>query len=345
MSIELTPSLADLVDPLPGHALRAAATLRLADLIAAGADTAPALAAAARADEDAMARLMRYLCSRGIFQAHEGRYALTEFSELLLDEDPSGLRRTLDLDSYGDRFDRAVAELVDVVRSGEPSYPRLYGSTVYDDLAADPALGAVFADVRGLHSAGYGEDVAAVAGWSSCRRVVDLGGGTGSVLLAVLERHPSLSGAVLDLPYVAPQAKEALQASAFAQRCEFIEGSFFDPLPPADRYLLCNVLFNWDDAQAGAILARCAEAGPVAGVVVAERLIDPDAEVELAAAQDLRLLAVCGGRQRGTAEFEALGAAHGLALTSVTPTASGMSLLRFDMCRAGSAGGEVVEKP
>jgi hypothetical protein len=150
MSIELTPSLAVLVDPLPGHALRAAATLRLADLIAAGADTATALATAAGADADAVTRLMRYLCSRGIFQSHEGRYGLTEFSQLLLDDDPSGLRKTLDLDSYGDRFDRAVAELVDVVRSGEPAYPRLYGSTVYDDLAADPALGTVFADVGSM---------------------------------------------------------------------------------------------------------------------------------------------------------------------------------------------------
>lgn len=301
------------------------------NLVGQAPPVAGCLATAAGADADAVTRLMRYLCSRGIFQSHEGRYGLTEFSELLLDDDPSGLRKTLDLDSYGDRFDRAVAELVDVVRSGEPSYPRLYGSTVYDDLAADPALGTVFADVRGLHSSGYGEDVAAVAGWSSCRRVVDLGGGTGAVLLAVLERHPSLSGAVLDLPYVAARAKEALCASAVSDRSEFIAGSFFDPLPPADRYLLCNVLFNWDDARAGAILARCAETGPAAGVVVAERLLDPGADVELAAAQDLRLLAVCGGRQRGGAEFEALGAAHGLALTSVTPTASGMSLLCFDV--------------
>ncbi|MGH3875143.1 MAG: methyltransferase [Pseudonocardiaceae bacterium] len=330
MSAELTPALSDLVDPVPGYALRTAATLRLADLVAAGLDTATTLAASAHADADAIGRLMRYLCSRGIFVLlPSGRYALTDFSVLLLDGDPSGLRKTLDSDSYGGRFDRAVSEMVDVVRSGEPAYPKLYGKTVYSDLEVLPGLGEMFTDVRAQHSARFAAELTSKINLAGCRRIADLGGGTGSVLLAVLEHNPTMTGALIDLPYIEARARGALQESAAGNRCDFIAASFFDPLPAADVYLLCNVLYNWNDADASRILARCAETKPGARVIVIERLITQDGDLELAAAQDLRLLAICGGKQRSAPEFIELAGAQGLILSSIVDTESGLSLLHF----------------
>lgn len=335
MSTELTSTLSDLVDPVPGYALRTAATLRLADLVAEGLDTAAALASSARADEDAIGRLMRYLCSRGIFALlPSGRYALTDFSVLLLDGDLSGLRKTLDLDSYGGRFDRAVSELVDVVRSGEPAYPKLYGKTVYSDLEALPGLGEMFTEVRAQHSARFAAEVASKINWAGCRRVADLGGGTGSLLLAVLEHNPTMTGALVDLPYIEARARGALRESAAGDRCDFIAASFFEPLPEADVYLLCNVLYNWNDADASRILARCAEVKPSARVVVIERLIRQDDNLELATAQDLRLLAICGGKQRSAPEFAELTGAQGLTLSSVADTESGLSVLHFAVTTA-----------
>jgi hypothetical protein len=86
-----------MLDLVPAYALRAAASLGLADLIVQGSDCAESLAAAAGSNLDAMRRLMRYLCMRNIFaKSDDDRYGLTDFSVLLLDGHPSGLRRTLD---------------------------------------------------------------------------------------------------------------------------------------------------------------------------------------------------------------------------------------------------------
>jgi 2,7-dihydroxy-5-methyl-1-naphthoate 7-O-methyltransferase len=126
---------------------------------------------------------------------------------------------------------------------------------------------------------------------------------------------------LLDLPYVEADARRAVRD--VSDRCEFVAGSFFDPLPDADLYLLCNVLFHWSDIDAGRVLARCAGTD-----VVVERLIERG-DPEVAAAQDLRLLAVCEGRQRSSEEFADLARPHGLTLASVADTPSGLSVLHF----------------
>src|SRR5437879_6434980 len=148
-----------------------------------------------------MRRLMRYLCIRNVFARwDDGRYGLTDFSVLLLDGHPSGLLRALDASGYAGRFDRTIAELAGVIRTGEPAYPQLFGHSVYADLDADPAIAASFDMMRAEHSAGFAADVAARLPFDGYECVVDVGGGTGTLLVAVLERSPALRGVLVDLP-------------------------------------------------------------------------------------------------------------------------------------------------
>jgi hypothetical protein len=114
--------------------------------------------------------------------------------------------------------------------------------------------------------------------------VVDVGGGNGTLLAALLREHPDLRGTVLDLPGAAEAARKALTAAGLADRSDATAGSFFDPLPPgAGGYLLCAVLHDWDDAPARAILRRCAEATGTDGrVFVVEKLVtDTDHRTEM----------------------------------------------------------------
>lgn len=319
-------ALTDLIWP---YAVRAAATLRIADLIAAGITGQDELAAAAGADGEALVRLLRYLACRGLFsEPAPGTFALTESARLLLDDHPGHLRSWLDMDGLSGRTDRAVSGLLEAVRTGEPAYPRLFGRTYYEDLSLNPHLRASFDAFMAAYSSPYASVVAG-RDWSGARHVVDVGGGSGAVLADVLRRHPHLRGTIVDLPAAVEAAPPVLAAAGVADRCATVAGSFFDPLPRgADVYLLSNVLNDWPDRDAVAILRRCGEAAASSGlVVVAERFVataDDPAEVTRF---DLRTFLLLGGRGRSALSLSSLATAAGLTVRSVRRTPVGVGLL------------------
>jgi predicted transcriptional regulator len=308
--------MADLATPM---AVRVAATLRIADHITRGRRTAPELAEAANADADALGRVLRHLVTAGVLCRDESdRYVLTARGETLRDDHPAGMRVVLDLESAIGRADLSFLQLLHTVRTGEPAFPAQFGRSFWDDLAVDPTRSASFDAQMGADVAASGPDIVSAYDWGSLGHVVDVGGGNGALLVALLRGHPDLRGTVLDLPGAAEAARKALTAAGLADQSDAMAGSFFDPLPPgAGGYLLCAVLHDWDDALARAILRRCAEAAGTDGrVFVVEKLVtDTDNRTEM----DLRVLAWFGGRERGVAELTALAAAAGLGVVAVHP--------------------------
>jgi hypothetical protein len=193
-----------------------------------------------------------------------------------------------------------------------------FGRSFWDDLAADPGRSASFDAQMAADVAAWAPAIVAAYGWGSLGHVVDVGGGNGALLAALLREHPDLRGTVLDLPGAAAAARKVLTAAGLADRSDAEAGSFFDPLPPAAAgYLLCAVLHDWDEAAARTILRRCAEAAGTDGrVFVVEKFVtDSDHRTEM----DLRVLAYFGGRERGIAELTALAAAAGLRVAAVHP--------------------------
>jgi predicted O-methyltransferase YrrM len=152
--------------------------------------------------------------------------------------------------------------------------------------------------------------------------VVDVGGGNGDLLTAMLRAYPALRGTVFDLPDTAETARKALAAAGLADRGDVVSGSFFDPLSPgAGGYLLSAILHDWDDDAARAILRRCAEAAGTDGAVFVVEKIGTDGE-SLRTGMDLRMLAYFGGRERGVAELTALAETAGLRVVAVHPAGS-----------------------
>jgi hypothetical protein len=305
---------ADLVTPM---AIRVAATLRLADHIAAGRQSAEALAAAVDADPAALGRVLAHLVTAGVLSRTDtGGYALTALGQQLQD-DPHGLRRWLDLDGAIGRADLCFVELLHTVRTGEPAFPRRFGRSFWDDLSADPERAASFDALMGAR---LGADAPAVAGaysWGGLGHVVDVGGGDGSLLIAILRAHRGLRGTVLDLPSPVARASRAISAAGLGERASAVVGSFFDALPAgAGGYLLSGVVRDWDDEAAARILQRCGDAAAGTGrVFVVE-------EAEVSTEGDLRMLCYVRGRERTVEELGALAGSVGLQLGSVTPAGS-----------------------
>lgn len=316
--IEKLYELTDLITPM---AIRVAATLRVADRIASGLTTLTELAAEVKAEPDALGRLLRYLAARGVFAEPEpGQFALTGSAEPLLDDHPEKIRAWLDLTGAIGRADLAFAALLDVVCTGEPGYPTVHGRGFWADLAGDPGLTTSFDALMAGGRARWAPWLAA-QDWSRTQRVVDVGGGTGILLTALLQAHSHLQGTLVELPATAAAAERALAAAGLSERCDVVSGSFFDPLPAgADVYLLTSIVHDWNDTDATTILRRCAQAaGPGGRVLLGELVATGDEDRRTFTHMDLRMLVYLGGRERTLEEFTSLTNAAGLTITSVTP--------------------------
>ena len=310
-------AIADLATPM---AVRVAATLRIADLLSQGLSAASQLAEATETDPDTLERVLRHLSSAGVLDRDDsGRYSLTEIGELLLDDHPAGMRRRLDIEGAIGRADLSFFQLLHAVRTGEAPYPAQFGRTLWEDLALDGKLSSSFDELMGSDVAAEAPAIVAAYDWGSLEHVVDVGGGNGALLIALLTAFPTLRGTVVDLPGASEAARRRLAAAGLARRAEVVAGSFFDPLPHgAAGYVLSAIIHNWSDDATRAILRRCAQATEGGGAVfVVER--DTADETALTTARDLRMLAYFGGRERSLAEIGARATESGLEVVAVHP--------------------------
>jgi hypothetical protein len=309
-------ALSDLRTPWCLHVV---ATLRIADHLAAGGGEIDRVAAAAGCDAEVLHSVLRHLVAKGVFEEPEpGRFALNDAARPLLDP---GLRLALDLDGIGGRMAHAWGTLLTYVRTGRPAYEHVFGRPFWEDLDAHPEVGASFDALMG--PAGHGApnaDFEITGGWEPVRTVVDVGGGTGAMLAAMLRARPHLRGTLVDFPRTVARSAEMMAAAGVAERVTTAGQSFFDPLPAgADLYLLKKVLNDWPDAEATAILARCAEAARPAGRVVVLGGVATDGapgplEIEMV---------LVGGKLRTEAQFRELARQAGLEVIAAGRQPSG----------------------
>jgi 2,7-dihydroxy-5-methyl-1-naphthoate 7-O-methyltransferase len=319
-------SLSDLATPWAIHVV---ATLRIPDRIASGMTAIDDLAKASGAHAESLHRVLRHLVAKGVFEeTAPGQFALNGAASALVGAGD----RFFDLDGFAGRMAMAWASLLTAVRTGRPAYHTVFGRSFWDDLQAHPELGASFDALMG--PAGHGTpdpDVLIAGDWEGVRTVVDVGGGTGSQLVEILRAHPDVRGVLVDRPDTIARSRELLTSAGVIDRVTTAAQSFFDPLPPGgDLYLLKNVLADWPDAEAKAILTRCADAArPSGGRVVAVSGVSPDESGP--ADPELLMLVLVGGKQRTLSEFRALARGAGLEVQAAARQQSGRFLVE---CRA-----------
>jgi len=223
----------------------------------------------------------------------------------------------LDIDDALGRAELSLVQLLHAVRTGEPAFPVQFGLQFWDDLASDPVRRASFDAHMGTDVTAWAPAIISAYDWGPLGHLIDVGGGNGSLLIALLTAYPSLRGTVFDLPATAASAAVLLRDAGLADRCDVVGGSFFDALPGGvDAYVLTAVIHNWDDASALAILRRCARAAGSRGKVFVIEKIGADG-VNANTAVDLHLLAYFAGRERSLDELKALAEAAGFGVIAV----------------------------
>jgi hypothetical protein len=299
-------SLIDLCTPWCVHVV---ATLRVADHLAAGMTSVDDLAAAAGAHAGSLGRVLRHLVEQGMFEEPSpGRFALNEPARALLGDGRVGL----DLDGIGGRMAYAWGSLLEAVKTGEPAYHTIFGRPFWEDLQAHPDVAASFDALMGPAGHGTPDPEVLVSGdWESVRTVVDVGGGTGSLLAEVLHARPDVRGILVDLPSTVARSAETFRAAGVTGRVTAVGQSFFDPLPAgADLYLMKNVLGDWPDREASVLLRRCAEAARPSGRVIILGGVSPDGDGS--PSPDLLMMVLVGGKNRSLSDVSELGRAAGL---------------------------------
>jgi hypothetical protein len=306
--------------------LFAAAELKVAEALAEGALSVAELAGRVGAHPGSLRRLLRALAAHGVFtELEDGRFSTTPMAATLHAAAPGSLRAAAL--SYGQPWWwGAFGGLAHSVRTGEPAFERVNGEPLFAYLDHHPAAAGLF---HGNMSAMTEPEAAAVAeayDFGSVGQFLDVGGGQGTLTSALLSRWPNLRGTVFDQPSTLAGIRlpENLRA-----RCELVGGDFFEGIPPgADLYLLKDILHDWEDPQALAILQGCRRAmGSGSRLLVIERLMPPGNEPASVKEIDITMLVMTGGLERTFVEYEKLLTASGFTSPKAIPLPTGASLL------------------
>jgi O-methyltransferase domain/Dimerisation domain len=311
------------------QALHVVATLDIADRLAGGSRTADELARQTGTHADTLYRLLRAVAAIGVLHEDaEQRFSLTPLGEGLRSDASEGVKDWAVFVGQAANWS-TWGQLLHTVRTGENAFRFVHGTDAWKHREIHAEDGKVFdRAMMGISRTVTGA-IAAAYDFSCFNRVVDVGGGRGALLKAILDVHAGPHGVLFDQPHVVRSVGESLRGSSLGRRLTVVGGNFFEHVPPdADAYLLKSVLHNWDDASASTILRNCAAAmSPHARLILIERLVGPPNETADTKFTDLHMMISPGGRERSRAEFEALLAATGLKLERVVSTGTWLSII------------------
>ncbi len=306
-------------------ALMALVNLGVPEQLRNGPLTLAEIADRCGAEAPPLARALRAVAQSGLIgTAGSGGYELTEAGRALLrGVHPLILRVDADPEIWG-----ALCELTETIRTGEAPFVGRNGD-LYRYLGTRPGLSAVFDGLMAAMHAPVAARLAQHPAFSTMRTVVDVGGGEGMFLTAILRANPGLRGVLLELERSVPAARQYLAANGVGERCEVVAGDFFASVPAGgDAYLLEYVIHNWDDERAAAILrAVRAAAGEVGQVMLVEAILPDDDSPHPGKDLDIRLLALHEGTERSVAEYSALLGEAGLRAGPLTELIPGTCLI------------------
>ena len=313
---------------LNGHCLEQAlcvvAVLGIADLLNEGPKTCDELALASTAHSPSLYRVLRTLVGIDVFsEAPTGHFALLPLGAMLRSDAPNSMRdRAM---YYGASEMWAVwGDLLNCVRTGKSAFERIHNTSFYEYLSRHPSVGAPFNGYMSRTSQQHNAAILDSYDFSGLQTLVDVGGGLGGTLAAILRAYPALSGILFDLPQVVAIPVE-LVAAGVEGRCKVVGGDMQRYMPTGgDGYLIKWVLMDRSDEEAVEVLRNCRDAMAANGrVLVVEMIMPPGGQASFSKIMDLQMMLLFGkGCIRTEEEFRDLFKAAGLAVTHIHRTGS-----------------------
>lgn len=302
--------------------LYAAVRLGIADELRSGPLTADEVARRVGSDPGATYRLMRLLASYSVFKLRrDGRFELGRLGRTLCRDDPASAAAMITMVGSRQHWEHWGNTLY-AVQTGKSAAEELRGMPVFEYLDTDPEFAKIFNNAMTSTSSIAIETAVPAYDFSDRRLIVDVGGGHGALLAAVLKAAPEARGILFDLPSVVASAGPQFEAAGVTSRCSVEGGSFFDSVPAGgDAYLAKTVIHDWDDEKSVAILRNVRTAiAPDGKLLLFEAVLPEGAPAHLGLLVDLEMLVSAGGLERTAAQYRNLLAKAGFRLTRVIPT-------------------------
>jgi hypothetical protein len=308
-------------------AIHVAAKLNIADHLARGPMDCSELADKSGADKESLYRLMRALASVEIFSKDEkGKFSLTPLANCLKDDDPDSVKAMAI--SVGNVFYKAYSELLFSVQTGEGGFLKAVGVPVFEYLSNNPEEGKIFDRMMTEIHGGETEPMVNTYDFSVFNTIVDIGGGNGEVISAVLNKNPHVKGILFDLPEVVTRSRQNISARGLGNRCKVDMGNFFESVSKGgDAYIMRHIIHDWNDADAITILSNCRKSmNPGGKILVVEAVIREDNNPSPFKLLDLTMLLV-GGKERTSSQFENIFLQAGLKLNRIVPFQHDLSVI------------------
>lgn len=311
------------------RSLGVAVELRIPELLARHPHTASQLAGDTHTHEPSLVRLLRLLVALDVLgEDDQGRFSLTPLGEELRDDRLAPLARFFN----GEPHWQAWWNLDHSVRTGERAFDHLFGMRDWDFYAQNPAYGAVFDLAMRSLTEPVSKAVASSYDFSNAGVVADVGGGDGTMLIAILRHYPHVRGILFDRPNVLERSRKRIEEAGLTDRVTLTGGSFFEKVPEgADVYLMKSIIHDWTDDEAMAIMKTVRSGTGHGGaplLLVERRLPDAVGSDDLdAVLSDLNMLVNPGGRERTDAEYAELYRLSGYRLERAVPIGFGFQIL------------------
>ncbi|WP_342374056.1 acetylserotonin O-methyltransferase [Myxococcus stipitatus] len=305
------------------RALHVMAELGIADIIGDVPKTVEELAKATGAHAPALRRLLRLLSGVGVLVKDEQTqgFGLTELGMMVRKDSPGSVYWLLM--SQGHHLSwKAWGELKFSVQSGQPTLEKIMGDSFFGYLSKHPEEGALFNESMAAYQNLNAPAVVAAYDFSKARSVMDLGGGTGTLLAHILQAHPGMKGALFELPHVHDGAVARMAELGLGSRTKVVAGDFFETIPSGhDLYILSQILHDWDDERCVQLLTNVRAAmGPDSKLLIVETVLPGDNQPHFGNLYDVAMMVLVGGRERTGPEYTALVEKAGLRVNRVSPT-------------------------
>jgi hypothetical protein len=313
------------------QAIYVAVVLRISDHLTAGPREISWLADQAHCDPPSLHRLLHALATVGVYEElPDGRFGLTSLGETLRRDVPESMAPWVEYMAGSSSHRAAWGGLLGSIRTGENAFKTVNGVSAWDYRAVHPEDNAAFDAAMTSISQVVAGQVPDLYDFGGFATIIDVAGGRGALLGAILARYPDSRGVLADQAHVIEGAPDVLRALGVQDRCELVAVDFFQGVPEGgDAYVLKSIVHDWEDPEAIAILRNVRRAmGPTAVVLIVERLLGEPGDLgTLAAFSDLNMLVGPGGRERTETEFDALFAAAGLRRSRTVSTPTGFVVL------------------
>ncbi len=307
-----------------------AAKLGIADLLKDSPKSIDELAKATETDARTLYRILRALASVGIFAEVEQsqRFTLTPLAQLLQTGIPGSLHATA-VYMDGNHHWRTYGDILYSVKTGKPAFEHTFGMAPYKYLAQNTEFAKLFNEAMTSLTASEVFAIPNSYDFSSIDKIVDVGGGHGSLIASILKANPKMRGVLFEVPPVIEGAKRLIEAEGLADRCELIAGDAFESVPKGgDAYILKHMIHAFDDDRTVALLRNIHHAMPAHGKLLScEMVIPPGNESHFSKLADIEMLMTPGGHERTEVEFRRLFDKAGFRLTKIFRTSSAVSVI------------------